>query len=133
MCEKLSQTEIARRAGVSPSTVHYILQGDREPSKEMCVKLAIATGVLPGAWAFPETFYNPYIPIESAPLGARAWKYPIRDCEEWARQRCEWLAQHAAIDGDANHELRDSWCGGYLKNKKPPAGKGGENLPGAGP
>lgn len=95
MCEGLSQKKIAERVDISPSTVHYIINGDREPSKEMAIKLFIATGVAPAAWLFPENFYNPYIPFEDAPLDGRMWLPPVRKKpEEWAKIRHALLEMH---------------------------------------
>ena len=69
----LSQQEIATRAGISQPTVHYILNGDREPSKAMCLKLEQATGVVAGGWMWPEDIYNPYIPFYDAMVDGRSW------------------------------------------------------------
>jgi transcriptional regulator with XRE-family HTH domain len=79
----LSQNEIARRVGCSSSAIHYILKGDREVSKSMSLKLMIATGVGAPAWIFPEVFYNPYMPTDSAWMEGRSWMPMTVDMAKW--------------------------------------------------
>jgi len=50
MENKIVQTEIARRAKVSPSALSNILKGRRRPSWSMAKKLAKATGTSPILW-----------------------------------------------------------------------------------
>lgn len=75
----LSQKEIAERAGIAESTIHYIINGDREPSKAMSLALEKATLVARPAWLWPEHCFNPYIPYENTLFDGRMWKQPF-DC-----------------------------------------------------
>lgn len=89
----LSQQEIAKRIGCSPSAVHYIINGDREVSKAMAVNLMSATGVAAIAWLFPEWFYNPYIPFDGTFIDGRLWRSPTINLESWERAREELLSK----------------------------------------
>ena len=85
----LSQREIAERSGRSPATIHYIINGDREPSKKMAEDLERATCVSRFAWVWPEYVYNPYIPFEDTPVDGRLWVEPEINLELWQRLREE--------------------------------------------
>ena len=89
----LSQKELAERSGHSPSMIHYIVNGDREPSKAMAYDLMIATSVAACSWFFPEVFFNPYIPHEDAVVEGRLWLPPVRSMEGWLKARVEQLAK----------------------------------------
>jgi len=90
----LSQQEIAKRVGCSPSAIHYIINGDREVSKEMSLKLMLATGVAAIAWIFPEWFYNPYVPFDTTFIDGRLWRTPTINLESWERARKQ-LLEHS--------------------------------------
>ena len=60
---QLSQQEIADRAEISQSLVHYILNGDKNPSPETAIKLEEATGICREGWIWPDRHHNPYIPF----------------------------------------------------------------------
>ena len=94
MCERklLTQREIAERSGLSTTTVHYILNGDREPSKASALALTFATWVAPAAWLYPEHFFNPYIPYESAFIEARMWCERKVDMAKWKAARIKFTA-----------------------------------------
>ena len=95
MSEKLlSQKVIADRAGIAPSTVHYIINGDREPSKRMCEKLMEATGVIAAAWLWPEDIYNPYIPFDSCAVDGRLWQDVELNATRWAESYKEEYAKY---------------------------------------
>jgi len=61
----LTQSEIAKAAIRSQSSIHYILNGDRMPSLKTALSLERATGICREAWLFPERHWNPYIPFEN--------------------------------------------------------------------
>lgn len=54
-------TKIARKAGITPSYMAFILKGQRRPSKAVAEKLELATGVSAEAWIFPEKNHNPLL------------------------------------------------------------------------
>lgn len=59
----LTQDEIARRTGISQSTVSYVLRGDRTPSRTMAEGLEETTGICREGWMWPERHFNPYMPF----------------------------------------------------------------------
>ncbi|MGV7223840.1 MAG: helix-turn-helix domain-containing protein [Nitrospinales bacterium] len=74
----MTQLEIAEASGLSQSSVHYILNGDRMPSIKTALKLERATGICREAWLFPERHYNPYIPFKNVQSCATCHNRPNR-------------------------------------------------------
>lgn len=76
-----TQQEIAERVGASQPMIHYVLNGDRNPSPAMAESLEEVTGICAPAWIWPDRCWNPYIPfadpVQCGSCEHRTKRYPI--------------------------------------------------------
>lgn len=56
-----SQSDIARRMGMTRQAVNAYLTGKRRPGPGMAKKLEEATGIERAAWMYPDEHHNPML------------------------------------------------------------------------
>lgn len=54
-------TKIARKAGITPAYMAFIISGKRKPSADVAVRLEAATGISRSAWLWPDVHPNPLL------------------------------------------------------------------------
>lgn len=66
MTNSLTQTEIAKRTGITPQHLNDVIKRRRKPSITLAKKLETVTGIDRRAWLWPDDFPNPLINISEA-------------------------------------------------------------------
>lgn len=63
--KQISQSDIARRMGMTRQAVNAYLTGKRRAGPRMAKKLEEATGIARNAWLYPDEHHNPLLAGEN--------------------------------------------------------------------
>ena len=106
---RLSQSELARKAGVAQATISYVLSGERNPGAEFCVAISRALNV-PAEEVFRRAGLLPADPEETPTLREALHLFRQLPPEQQRQKIAEMRAIIELLESD--RRIRSSTAGG---------------------